>query len=221
MNENVDELTRLFNEGKHALDQFEQFHSALVPNRMHNLQPQLDTGRYGLPTMYYPEPEPEHPKTAELLQTAKKHVADWILDVKTVLDKTGKARYKVQFDDPVWKVGTMTYGETTPNEDKLTEVIQDFDCRIAELRNIIIDYETTSEQALQATTQAIEPASYDPKTRTIFFADEAIRFNKNAEYQPAICKLIFEKPEKLWELKDFLSVWDSLYDYLPDLQKAN
>jgi len=35
MKENVDELTRLFNEGKHALDQFEQFHSALVPNRMH------------------------------------------------------------------------------------------------------------------------------------------------------------------------------------------
>ena len=58
MKENVDELTRLFNEGKHALDQFEQFHGALVPNRMHNLQPQLGTGRYGLPTMYYPEPEP-------------------------------------------------------------------------------------------------------------------------------------------------------------------
>jgi len=113
MKENVDELTRLFNEGKHALDQFEQFHSALVPNRMNVTMPLMGTGKYGLPTMYYPEPEPEHPKTAELLQTAKRHVADWIVDVKAVLDKTGKTRYKVQFDDPTWKVGTMTYGETS------------------------------------------------------------------------------------------------------------
>lgn len=219
MKENVDELTRLFSEGKHALDQFEKFHSALVPYRSYATMPQMGKDKYGLPTAYYPEPEPEHPKTAEMLQTAQKHVSNWIAEVKTVLDKTGKARYEVQFDDPVWKIGTMTYGETTPNEDKLTEIIQDFDCRLAELRKIIIDYETTSEQTLQNTTQAIEPASYDPKTRTIFFADEAIRFNKNAEYQPAICKLMFEKPEKLWELKDFLTVWDSLYNYLPDIQK--
>lgn len=219
MKENVNELTRLFIEGKNALDQFERFHGAVVPNRFHNLQPQIGTGQYGLPTMYYPEPEPEHPKTAELLQTARKHVTEWTVEVKTVLDKIGKARYRVQFDDPAWIVGTMTYIETTPNEEAFSEVIQDFECRLAELRKIIIDYETTSEQTLQATTQAIEPASYDPKTRTIFFADEAIRFNKNAEYSPAICKLMFEKPDKQWTLKDFLTVWDNLYDYLPDLQK--
>ena len=133
MKENVDELTRLFDEGKNALDRLERFHEQLVPNRMNVTMPQIGTGQYGLPTMYYPDPEPEHPKTAELLQTATKHVADWTADVKAVLDKIGKARYKVQFDDPVWKAGTMTYGETTPNEDKLTEVIQDFDCRVAEL----------------------------------------------------------------------------------------
>lgn len=224
MKENVDELTRLFSEGKHALDQFEQFHSALVPHRINDFMPKISIRRNPFVTGYdkrddYPKTEPEHPKTAEFLQNVTKYVSDWITNVKVVLVKIDKARYKVQFDDPVWKVGTMTYGETTPNEDKLTEIIQDFDCRLAELRKIIIDYETTSEQTIQATTQAIEPASYDPKTRTIFFADEAIRFNKNAEYQPAICKLMFEKPEKLWELKDFLTVWDSLYDYLPDLQK--
>lgn len=222
MKENVDELTRLFSEGKHALDQFEKFHSALVPYRSYATMPQMGKDKYGLPTAYYPEPEPEHPKTAEMLQTAQKHVSNWIAEVKTVLDKTGKARYKVQFDDPVWKIGTMTYGETTPNEDKLTEIIQDFDCRLAELRKIIIDYETTSEQeAKEVKSKDIEPATYDPKTKTIFFADEAIRFTKSAEYSPAICRLMFEDPDKQWDLKDFLAEWDSLYEYLPDLQKPS
>lgn len=82
MKENVDELSRLFNEGKHALDQFERFHSAVVPNRIPDLTPKIGTGRYGLPYTYYDNStEPEHPKTAELLQTARKHVTDWIVEV--------------------------------------------------------------------------------------------------------------------------------------------
>lgn len=219
MKEDVDKLAQLFEDGKNASDKLCQFFETLVPHRMFNHGvPQIQIGRHGMPYTDYPKKEPEAPSTEKMLQTTKTFADSWTRDVNALLDTIGKTRYKMQFNDPQAFGRMLMHGELTDNEAKWLDILTHFSSQVAELRKIIIDYETTSEKAV-ASTANIEPATYDPKTRTIFFADEAIRFNKNAEYSPAICKLMFEKPEKLWELKDFLTLWDSLYDYLPDLQK--
>lgn len=222
MKEDVDELSILFEQGKNASGQFDQLFEGLVPTRLHNPLkiPKIEAGRYGL-TYVHSEPEPESERLAELMQTIKKHTVAWIGDVNSALSRTGKIRYRLQFNDPQGVGSIFLMGSTTDNESELADVINDFSARVDELRKIIIDYEATSEQVPQTTKQVTEPASYDPKTRTIFFADEAIRFNKNAEYQSAICSLIFAKPEATWGLKDLLIVWDSQYDYLPSLQKPS
>lgn len=218
MKEDVDELARLFSEGKKASNSFEELYSSIVPNRMHVIQPQIGVGKYGIPITYYPEPELEHPQTAQVLERAKEYIEGWVVGVELLLDKVGKARYKMQFADPDVKVGLRGIGKTTASEDALAELLDDFEQKLGELRKIIIDLESSSERVLPS-SRDIEPASYDTKTRTIFFADEAIRFKKNAEYSPAFCRLIFETPDKLWELKDFQRLWDSQYELLSDLQK--
>jgi len=223
MKEEIEELTRLFEVGKNANDQFDQLFETLVPKRLPNFlkTPQVEIGKHGFSYTRHSDSEPEHKRLVEFLETIKKHTDNWVNDVNTVLTKTEKTRYRLQFNDPQGMGSIVYVGEITDNESRLIDVINDFSRHIDELRKIIIDYEATSEQTPQTTEQAVEPASYDPKTRTIFFADEAIRFNKNAEYQSAICSLIFKKPEATWGLKDFLSVWDTQYDYLPDLQKPS
>jgi hypothetical protein len=223
MKDNVAELVKLYEEGNKVSNDFSKLNASLVPTRMPHIMstPQIvKTGPIGMPTFSYPEPEPEHEKTIEVLQAAQQFIEGWIKDVEVVLDRIGKTRYKMQFSDP-HTVGArhLSMNELTKNEQKLEDILDDFSDRVAELRRIIFDYEESSENSLPAKSTATEPASYDADKRTIFFADEAIRFKKNAEYQPAICKLIFEKPHELWQLKDLQQAWDSLYDYLPDLQK--
>lgn len=223
MKEDVAELVKLYDEGSQASSKFGRLQDAIVPYRTPQAMsmPQMvKSGPWGIPTFAYPTPEPEHKQTAEILQSAKQYVDGWIKDVMTVLDRIGKTRYKMQFNDPRSAgTGHLRINELTKNERELDDVLDDFGDRVSELRRIIFDYEESGERSLPVTAQAIEPATYDAKNRTIFFADEAIRFNKNAEYSPAICKLMFEKPDSLWQIKDFQTVWDSLYDYLPELQK--
>lgn len=214
MKENVDKLTQLFEYGKNASEQLEELFEALVPNRLFgNTVPVITSGKYGMPSMHYPEKEREHTATAETLGTTKTYVNNWISDVNSVLDIIGKARYKMQFNDPQG-VGTLpAFGELTPNEEAWSDILYDFDLRLGELRKIIIDYETTGERTA-VVDKDIEPASYDPKTRTIFFADEAIRFKKDATYPPAICELMFKHPKKkIWQLKDLLKLWDEVAYY--------
>ncbi len=223
MKDDVAELVKLYDEGNKASNDFGKLSMSIIPTRFsHGMaMPQMvKTGPFGIPSFAYPEPEPEHEKTAEVLQTAQQFVDGWIKEVEVVLNRIGKTRYKMQFSDPR-TVGSnhLSINELTKNERKLEDILDDFSDRVAELRRIIFDYEESNERSIPTTAKAIEPARYDKANRTIFFADEAIRFNENAEYSPAICKLMFEKPDKLWQLKDFLAVWDSLYDYLPDLQK--
>lgn len=223
MKEDVDELARLYDDGLKVHQNYEDAYGKLVPNR-HNLNmPQLGystNNAFGirLPTTYYPQPKPEHHQTAEVLEKAKAYTNKWVADVLILLERSGKARYKLQFNDPDVRAGLRMPQENTPTEEALGDVLDDFEMRLGELRKIIIDYESSLERVVSKLDD-LEPATYDPKTRTIFFADEAIRFNKNAEYSPAICKLMFADPAKLWQLKDFMTEWDSLYDYLPDLQK--
>lgn len=217
MKEDVAALAELYSNGIKAKDHLSELYGSLVPIRSYVETPNFITGR----RLGFSEPEPEHPRTIEFLQITEQRVNSWKVGVSTVLDRIGRTRYSLQFNMPDDKSSFRMIGKLTDNEEKLCNIIDDFNQCLVELRKIIIDYESIGELAPQATKQAIEPASYDPKTRTIFFADEAIRFNKNAEYQSAICSLIFKKPEATWGLKDFLSVWDTQYDYLPDLQKPS
>lgn len=223
MKEDVAELVKLYDEGSQASNKFGKLQDAIVPYRTPQAlsMPQMvKSGPLGIPTFAYPTPEPENPQTVELLQSAKQYVDGWTKDVKAVLDRIGKTRYKMQFNDPRGSgTANIAFHELTKNERELDDILDDFGDQVIELRRIIYDYEESSERALPASRQDIELARYAEDDRTIFFADEAIRFNKNAEYSPAICKLMFAKPHKLWQLKDFYAVWDSLYDYLPDLQK--
>jgi len=222
MKEEIDELTRLYGIGKNANDYFGQLFESLVPKRLHNSVkiPQIEVGRRGF-ILANAEDEPEHERLTEFLGVVKKHTAAWIDDVNAALTRIGKSRYSLQFNDPQGMGSIPFVGKKTDGEKELADTIDDFSRRISELRKIIIDCDIITEQQSLATKQVSEPARYDPKTRTIFFADEAIRFNKNAEYQSAICSLIFAKPEASWGLKDLLSVWDSQYDYLPSLQKPS
>lgn len=223
MKDDVSELVTLYEQGNKTSNDFGKLYLAIVPTRFPQVRsmPQvIRTGPLNIPTFVYPTPEPEHEQTAEFLQSAKQYVDGWIKDVEGVLGRIGKTRYKMQFNDPSGSgVSNLSFSELTENERRLDDILDDFGDRVGELRRIIFDYEESSERSLPALTQTVEPATYDEKSRTIFFADEAIRFNKNAEYSPAICKLMFEMPDKLWQLKDFLAVWDSLYDYLPNMQK--
>jgi len=223
MKDDVAELVKLYEEGNKVSNDFSKLTVSLIPTRLSygmSMPQMVRTGPFGIPSFAYPEPEPEHEKTVEVLKAAQQFIVGWIKDVETVLNRIGKTRYKMQFNDPRSAgVSHLRINELTANERKLEDILDDFSDRVAELRRIIFDYEESSERSLPASAKAIEPARYDKDNRTIFFADEAIRFNENAEYSPAICKLMFEKPDKLWQLKDFLAVWDSLYDYLPDLQK--
>lgn len=222
MKEDVEELVKLYEQGTKISNDYDELCYKIVPTRLYQSTsiPQIvKTGPLGLPAFQYPDPEPESPQTVELLQSVIKYADNWNKEVNIVLERIGKNRYKMQFNDARGSaVKSIHIGQLTDNEQELVNVLDDFGDRIGELRKIIIDFESSSERALPASDGPIEPATYDHKTRTIFFADEAIRFNKNAEYSPAICQLMFKDPNKLWQLKDFQSVWDSLYDYL-DLAK--
>lgn len=223
MKDDVDKLVKLYEEGNKVGADYYKFAMEIIPTRLSSglSMPQMvKSGPLGIPTFAYPEPEPEHEKTAETLSSVKKFVSEWVDNVNNILDKIGKTRYKMQFNHPKSTGSSSLHiAELTNNEQNLYQILDDLCDRVEELRRIIFDYEESSERSVATSVKAIEPARYDKANRTIFFADEAIRFNENAEYSPAICKLMFEMPDKLWQLKDFLAVWDSLYDYLPDLQK--
>lgn len=222
MKDDVDELARLFDEGKKAYDHLDKLYNAIVPTRSETDMPEIsiDTNNsFGLriPTMRYPVSEPEHDQTVKVLKSAKTFVDKWIADVNVLLERLGKTRYKIQFNDPEWKIGANNrdlLGTNTRNEEALSDILTDFDLRLDELRRIILDYEKNLEQALHSSNEPIEPAAYDPKTRTIFFAEEAIRFKKDAPFTPALCDVVFSKPDKLWTLKELQTIWDDLYEYL-------
>ena len=201
MKENVEELTRLFTNGKTAHKKLSVLYDKLVPTRWPDyFQATVRTNSNGWPTVSGPKELPESRYTSETLETTRTTHDSWVADVNTALDKIGKARYKMQFADPTKKESPtiQTPTKTTRNEDDWSDILEYWELELGELRRIIIDYETSSEQeAKEVVSQDIEPATYDPKTKTIFFANEAIRFTKSAEYSPAICRLMFENPDKL------------------------
>lgn len=103
MKEDVAELVKLYEEGSQASSKFGRLYIDIVPTRLPQAMaiPQMvKSGPLGIPTFAYPTPEPEHERTVEFLQSAKQYIDGWIKDVATVLDRIGKTRYKMQFNDP-------------------------------------------------------------------------------------------------------------------------
>ncbi len=150
MKDDVAELVKLYEEGNKASNDFEQFFATYVPSRWNVGVPQLvQVKPWGLPVMKYPQSEPEHEKTTEVLQTAQQFVDNWIKEVEVVLNRIGKTRYKMQFSDPR-TVGSnhLRINELTKNERKLEDILDDFSDRVSELRRIIFDYEESNERSL-------------------------------------------------------------------------
>lgn len=147
----------------------------------------------------------------------------WVDKVMTILkNDVQQVRFRLQFEDPKVSYIHGINHRDDKQLDKIEKVIDNFGDKVTALREIVIQLEESSEVAQRPPDDNIEPASYDPKTKTIFFADEAVRFNKGSRYGPAICELMFaKKPDKkIWQLKDFQQLWDSLYDYV-GLQKPS
>jgi hypothetical protein len=59
----------------------------------------VKSGPLGIPSFQYPDPEPENPDTIKLLQSAVKYADDWTKNVIIVLERIGKMRYIMQFND--------------------------------------------------------------------------------------------------------------------------
>ena len=103
MNDDVDELVKLYYEDNKASNDFGKLSMSIIPTRLSyvmSLPQMVKSGPLGIPTFVYPEPKPEHEKTLKVLQSAQQFIGEWIKEVEVVLDSYGKTRYKMQFSDP-------------------------------------------------------------------------------------------------------------------------
>lgn len=214
----LEELKKLYQDGKITLAEFEDAYNKLVPNRTQMLaEPYCIQTKGGIPRVCMTNPlkKPEHPQLASIAEKADKYTKKWIKSVDTLLSSLEQMRFQLQFENPEQKSSiTPKIGETTPLEKHFYSAVKKLGEHHAELRQIIIELEKSSEIITPKNMSDVEPARYDKKTRTIFFAGEAIRFKKDATYSPAICELLFSHPEKkMWQLKDLLKLWDEVAYY--------
>lgn len=149
-----------------------------------------------------------------MLGTARKIATDWTQTTETILKDSGKARYKLQFGSSRGTPFATPAKNMTKTEQDLYDTINRFSQRVDELRTIIIDMEAASEQQPHLVSSSIAPARYDDKSRTLFFANEAIRFRRNAPFTPALCQAILSEPTKLWTLRELQTVWDDYYEFM-------
>ena len=210
MNDDVNAILSRLEEqyirAKNARDKFAEFYNSSVPSR--EFEPRVVGRRIEI------DGEPEHVYTLEMLGTARKIATDWTQTTETILKDSDKARYKLQFGSSRGTPFAAPATNMTKTEKDLYNTINLFSQRIDELRTIIVDMETTSEQQPRLVSSGIVPARYDDKSQTLFFADEAIRFRRNAPFTPALCQTILSEPAKLWTLKELQVVWDELYEFM-------
>ena len=209
----VEELEALYYKGNKTVDIFIELYEKLLDGRFDR-----DFVRLSLPLPYMTEDEAqealdEYEAFEVLGKKVNEFYAEWTSAVNSILKNT--PRFRLQFNDPN-EMGYM--GNPMKNippdvqviEDKISELYR----RTLALYKIVIEMDRSSEQIKQPNASDVEPATYDKKKRTIFFADEAIRFKADAPFTPALCDVIFSKPNKFWTLKELQTVWDDLYEYL-------
>lgn len=66
---------------------------------------------------------------------------------------------------------------------RIEATLSNLESYIKTLYRIIIDIDETNEKHI---APEIQRASYDPVTRTLYFAGKEIRFSKNAKYPPEV-----------------------------------
>lgn len=216
VNETIIELVKLYNDGKNAITQFEEIEEAIIPFRSYCELPEYEfSDSLGIVQIKDKKPIPEHHRLQEMIDMVDEYAEEWIKSVRALLDKTNRVRFRLQFDEPdaIGSYLATVGSDVTEKEEHLQRAINDLSSRHAELRQIIIELEKTTEQIKIASTKTIKPVTYDKKNRTIFFANEAIRFRKDASYTAGVLAIIFDKPSKLWKLKDFMKAWDDYYEY--------
>ena len=103
------------------------------------------------------------------------------------------------------------------NDDKFSQlkarIMSDLDALEEIIPEIEREYEDGHKQLFYEDDKDIK-VSYDPKTRTIHVSNKVVRFREDAPFTPALCEIMFKDPTKLYELRDFQTVWDDLYDYI-------
>ncbi len=210
MSDNVDTILKRLEEqyirGRNARDNFADFYSSSVPSR--EIEPRVIGRRTEI------DGTPENVYTLEMLKTARKIATDWTQATETILKDSGKARYKLQFGSSRGTPFATPAKNMTKTEQDLYDTINHFSQRVDELHTIIVDMETASEQQPRPVPSSIAPARYDDKSQTLFFADKAIRFRRNAPFTPALCQTILSKPDKLWTLRELQVVWDDYYELM-------
>lgn len=210
MNENVDTVLNRLEEqyirGKNARDEFVMFYNAHVPSR--ELEPRVIGRRTEI------DGTPENVYTLDILKTATEVAAGWTQNTKVILKDSSKARYRLQFGSSYGTPFAVPAKNMTKTEQDLYDTINRFSQRVDELRTIIIDMEAYKEQEHHTEQSNTTPARYDNKSRTLFIADQAIRFRQNAPFTPTLCQTILSEPAKLWTLKELQVVWDELYEFI-------
>lgn len=76
---------------------------SIIPTRLSygmTMPQMVKSGPLGIPTFVYPQTEPEHEKTVEVLRSVQQFIGEWIKEVEVVPDRIGKTRYKILFSDP-------------------------------------------------------------------------------------------------------------------------
>lgn len=214
----LEELKKLYQDGKITIAKFKDAYDEIVPIRSQMLaEPYCIQTKSGIPKvgMTNPLKKPEHPQLATIAEEADKYTKKWMKSVDSLLSSLEQIRFHLQFENPKQKSSIVPkIGETTLLEKRLYNSVKSLSEHHAELRQIIIELEKATEIITTKNTVDIEPAYYDKRTRTIFFAGEAIRFKKDATYSPAVCELLFNHPEKkIWQLKDLLKLWDEVAYY--------
>lgn len=151
-------------------------------------------------------------KTLSSLESEiKVYVTGWVESINNLL---ANPKDRLRFNDPELSNDinfSLTIKKLPEESLKIKKLIDKLYDHNQVLKRILEDWPSESSTTNQV---EIEPAKYDKKARTIYIAGRYIKFKKNAVYQPAICEAMFEDPKKLWTLKEFMNIWDSLYDYL-------
>jgi hypothetical protein len=216
----VNELATLYIEGNKSIEYFQNRYNKLTEGRFQGFV--FQTYSPFEDKTYRAKPIENYDEFKELEKAVADFDKEWVKAVDDILASVAQVRFRLQFNDPQTIGFFVPYkGSLPPKIEALADKIDDLTSRVGELRKIVIDLEKTTEQIKPVDTKDIEPATYDKKTRTIFFADEAIRFKKDATYTPALCELIFNHPEKkVWQLKDLLRLWDEVA-YFGNLEAPN
>jgi hypothetical protein len=213
----VEELTRLYDDGTVVIAKFEHAYEIIVPSRINIPQMEVVTGAYGFPqiTTRNSSLEPEHSRLVEIVKKVDEYAEKWVKSVNDLLGKVKQTRFKLQFNNPNQKgFLSSSFGETTPTENHLLEVIDDLDMRHAELRQIILEIERSADQmkpikAKEDTEQPVGEVAYkleyDSLSGKLYVNDKLIQTLQLDNTPDVAFQKAMETPNKPVSIKGSMS----------------